>query len=124
MPGIPTVTRDDHDLASRVAAETASLLVETRTRLSAEAATPRTLCDAGDAAAHELIMRRLAEERPDDIVLSEEGVPVDPEDRLAHPRVWIVDPLDGTREFGEVPRTDWGATSCWPRCRPRRRRLP
>jgi 3'(2'), 5'-bisphosphate nucleotidase len=107
MPGIPTVTRDDHELASRVAAETAALLVEVRTRLTAEAVSPRTLRDSGDAAAHQLIMRLLAEERPDDIVLSEEGVPVAPEDRLGQPRVWIVDPLDGTREFGEVPRTDW-----------------
>ena len=107
MPGPPTATRDDHDLATRVAAETASLLVELRTRLSSEAVSPRTLRDSGDAAAHELIMRLLAEERPDDTVLSEEGVPVAPDERLAQPRVWIVDPLDGTREFGEVPRTDW-----------------
>jgi 3'(2'), 5'-bisphosphate nucleotidase len=50
-------------------------------------------------------MAGLAEARPDDAVLSEEGV-ADPA-RLSARRVWIVDPLDGTREYGEVPRADW-----------------
>lgn len=50
-------------------------------------------------------MRRLAEHRPDDAVLSEEGA--DDPARLGAERVWIVDPLDGTREFGEAGRTDW-----------------
>jgi 3'(2'), 5'-bisphosphate nucleotidase len=107
MPAPLPVSGDDHDLASRVAAEAAALLVDLRARLTAEFVSPRTLRDSGDAAAHELIMRLLAEQRPDDTVLSEEGVPVAPEDRLSQRRVWIVDPLDGTREFGEVPRTDW-----------------
>jgi 3'(2'), 5'-bisphosphate nucleotidase len=107
MPAPLPVSGDDHDLASRVAAETAALLIDLRARLTAESVSPRTLRDSGDAAAHELIMRLLAEQRPDDTVLSEEGVPVAPEDRLSQRRVWIVDPLDGTREFGEVPRTDW-----------------
>jgi 3'(2'), 5'-bisphosphate nucleotidase len=59
----------------------------------------------GDAAAHNLITARLAELRPDDAVLSEEGK--DDSARLAARRVWIVDPLDGTREFSEPPRDDW-----------------
>ncbi|MBA3303790.1 MAG: 3'(2'),5'-bisphosphate nucleotidase CysQ, partial [Acidimicrobiia bacterium] len=50
-------------------------------------------------------MERLAESRPEDPVLSEEGV--DHRDRLSSERVWVVDPLDGTREFGESGRTDW-----------------
>ncbi len=50
-------------------------------------------------------MAGLAAARPGDAVLSEEGV-ADPA-RLAAERVWIVDPLDGTREYGEVPREDW-----------------
>jgi 3'(2'), 5'-bisphosphate nucleotidase len=99
------VSPDDHALASRVAAEAGELLIDLRQRLTAEAVSPRTLRDAGDAQAHELIMRLLAEERPDDPVLSEEAV--DDPDRLKHRRIWIVDPLDGTREYGEVPRTDW-----------------
>ena len=63
------------------------------------------LKDAGDLAAHELLMELLAEHRPDDAVLSEEGK--DDKARLSASRVWIVDPLDGTREFSEPPRDDW-----------------
>src|SRR5690606_38716724 len=44
-------------------------------------------------------------ERPQDAVLSEEGK--DDPVRLSAERVWIIDPLDGTREFSEPPRTDW-----------------
>ncbi|MDX6298278.1 MAG: 3(2), 5-bisphosphate nucleotidase, partial [Nocardioidaceae bacterium] len=43
--------------------------------------------------------------RPDDVVLSEEAK--DDDRRLGAPRVWIVDPLDGTREYSEPPRDDW-----------------
>ena len=50
-------------------------------------------------------MRRLAQLRPDDAVLSEEGA--DDQRRISRARVWIVDPLDGTREYGEPPRSDW-----------------
>jgi 3'(2'), 5'-bisphosphate nucleotidase len=50
-------------------------------------------------------MDALTRARPDDAVLSEEGK--DDQARLTAARVWIVDPLDGTREFGEVPRDDW-----------------
>ena len=50
-------------------------------------------------------MGLLGEHRPDDAVLSEEGA--DDPVRLASSRVWIVDPLDGTREFSERPRDDW-----------------
>ena len=59
----------------------------------------------GDRQSHELIMGLLAESHPDDAVLSEEGI--DDPTRLSAKRVWIVDPLDGTREFGEEGRTDW-----------------
>nr|WP_278249608.1 3'(2'),5'-bisphosphate nucleotidase CysQ [Nocardioides sp. IC4_145] len=65
----------------------------------------KELKDAGDRAAHELLMQLIAEHRPDDAVLSEEGK--DDKARLQQDRVWIVDPLDGTREFSEVPRDDW-----------------
>jgi 3'(2'), 5'-bisphosphate nucleotidase len=50
-------------------------------------------------------MDLLATHRPDDAVLSEEGK--DDKARLEAKRVWIVDPLDGTREFSEPPREDW-----------------
>ncbi|MCU4184325.1 3'(2'),5'-bisphosphate nucleotidase CysQ [Acidiferrimicrobium sp. IK] len=63
------------------------------------------LGDAGDRAAHELLAGALADARPDDGVLSEEGD--HDTDRTSRRRTWIVDPLDGTREFKERPRTDW-----------------
>src|SRR5690606_26054797 len=59
----------------------------------------------GDRRSHELLAAELAAARPEDAVLSEEGVA--DLARLRAPRVWIIDPLDGTREYGEVPRTDW-----------------
>jgi 3'(2'), 5'-bisphosphate nucleotidase len=64
----------------------------------------KALGKAGDRVANAFIMEALAVARPDDAVLSEEEA-VDTA-RLAKSRVWIVDPLDGTREFGER-RTDW-----------------
>jgi 3'(2'), 5'-bisphosphate nucleotidase len=60
---------------------------------------------AGDASSHEFISTQLAARRPGDAVLSEEGK--DNAARLTADRVWIVDPLDGTREFGEPGRSDW-----------------
>jgi 3'(2'), 5'-bisphosphate nucleotidase len=102
---MPFITMDDHLIAARLAAEAGHVLVELRARLSRGGVDGKALGAEGDRAAHDLLMRRLAELRPDDAVLSEEGA-IDAA-RLAAERVWIVDPLDGTREFGEVPRTDW-----------------
>ncbi|MCW2684484.1 MAG: inositol monophosphatase, partial [Blastococcus sp.] len=65
----------------------------------------RALGDAGDAAAQQAILDVLTAERPGDVVFSEEAV--DDRRRLAADRVWIVDPLDGTREYGEPGRHDW-----------------
>ena len=59
----------------------------------------------GDKLSHELIVEHLQRWRPADAVLSEEGL--DDPARLRADRVWIVDPLDGTREFGEAGRVDW-----------------
>jgi 3'(2'), 5'-bisphosphate nucleotidase len=76
---------------------------------------PAALKDAGDKAAHDLLITELARGRPADLVLSEEGVRDAPE-RLAAGRVWIVDPLDGTREFSEPGRTDWAVhVALWQR---------
>ncbi|MGH3647059.1 MAG: 3'(2'),5'-bisphosphate nucleotidase CysQ [Micromonosporaceae bacterium] len=66
---------------------------------------PTGLRDAGDRESHELLMEAFAKWRSDDAVLSEEGA--DEPARLEADRVWIVDPLDGTREYGEPGRTDW-----------------
>ena len=52
-------------------------------------------------------MRLLSEHRPDDAVLSEESRDTHGSARLSAERVWIIDPLDGTREFSEPPRDDW-----------------
>uniref|UniRef100_UPI001835567C 3'(2'),5'-bisphosphate nucleotidase CysQ n=1 Tax=Sporichthya sp. TaxID=65475 RepID=UPI001835567C len=68
---------------------------------------------AGDAAAQELLAERLTVARPDDAVLSEEAR--DNPIRLGADRVWIIDPLDGTREFGEG-RHDWAVhVALWER---------
>jgi 3'(2'), 5'-bisphosphate nucleotidase len=75
-------------------------------RLREEIAAPDALRAAGDKRSHELIMGELERWRPADAVLSEEGIRDDPA-RLGAARVWIVDPLDGTREYGEPGRTDW-----------------
>jgi 3'(2'), 5'-bisphosphate nucleotidase len=63
------------------------------------------LRDAGDARSHALLADALARYRGGDAVLSEEGT--DDPARLLADRVWIVDPLDGTREFAEPGRSDW-----------------
>ena len=99
----PTSSLTDHDVAAAVAEAAGAALVQVR----AERADldGRALKDHGDATAHELIVGLLAALRPDDAVLSEEGA--DDPVRLSAPRVWIVDPLDGTREFSERPRDDW-----------------
>ena len=77
---------------------------------TAAGATPSQLKASGDSGAHEMLMAALAAARPSDAVLSEEGSGrVGPmgRDRLDAERVWIVDPLDGTREYSEPPRVDW-----------------
>jgi 3'(2'), 5'-bisphosphate nucleotidase len=92
-------------LAFELAEEAGARLLDLRSRLTDEGADPRALKDEGDRVSHELLMARLAERAPNDAVLSEEGK--DDPVRLEVERVWIEDPLDGTREFSEVPRDDW-----------------
>jgi 3'(2'), 5'-bisphosphate nucleotidase len=93
---------DDHQLAWQLAQEAGRRLLALRT--SGEVA-PGALRDAGDRLSHEYLTAELTRLRPGDAVLSEEGA--DDSARLSARRVWIVDPLDGTREFGEPGRTDW-----------------
>jgi 3'(2'), 5'-bisphosphate nucleotidase len=105
-PPTSAVTPDDHHLASELAARCGRLLVSLRADLAAQGADPRQLKDEGDRRSHDLLMDGFAERLAlGDAVLSEEGA--DDHGRLDAERVWIVDPLDGTREFGEPPRTDW-----------------
>jgi len=91
----------DDRLAHDLAAEAGRLLLELR----AGGGEPDSLRKAGDRQSHEFLAAELARLRPADAVLSEEGR--DDAARLTADRVWIVDPLDGTREFGEAGRTDW-----------------
>jgi 3'(2'), 5'-bisphosphate nucleotidase len=93
----------DHELAARLATEAGALLLGVRDELAEASAQERK--DAGDKRSHDFLMEALAAERPEDAVLSEEGV--DDPVRLSATRVWIVDPLDGTREFSELGRSDW-----------------
>ncbi|MEY3576147.1 MAG: hypothetical protein RLZZ88_1290 [Actinomycetota bacterium] len=95
----------DAELATRLAHETGVQLVELRERMLSQDASPWSMMDAGDALAHRFIVDTLHRVRPDDAVLSEEGA--DDARRLSADRVWIVDPLDGTSEFGEGDRDDW-----------------
>ncbi len=96
---------EDHRLAAELAGRAGALLIELRARLAGEGAEGAELKAQGDARAHELLMAALADAVPGDAVLSEEGS--DDLARLDARRVWIVDPLDGTREFSEAPRSDW-----------------
>ncbi len=104
------MTGDDHALARDLARQAGQRLLELRAR----GGEPDVLRQAGDRLSHEFLTRELAARRPGDVVLSEEGA--DDPARLAARRVWIVDPLDGTREFGEPGRTDWAVhVALWER---------
>ena len=96
------VTGDDHQLAARLAAAAGRILTSIRESELLEA---KALGKGGDAVAHEWLCRVLRTQREDDGLLSEEGDPGAP-DRQSRERVWIVDPLDGTREYSEN-RVDW-----------------
>ncbi len=91
----------DVEVAASAARAAAAVLQELR----GGGLSGRALGDAGDAAAQEAITAVLAEHRPDDVVFSEEAA--DDRSRLEAGRVWIVDPLDGTREYGETDRSDF-----------------
>jgi 3'(2'), 5'-bisphosphate nucleotidase len=104
------MTSDDHVLAAELAEEAGRHLLGLR----AEGGSADDLRKAGDRLSHEFLMAELAARRPGDAVLSEEGR--DNPARLSASRVWIVDPLDGTREFGEPGRTDWAVhVALWER---------
>lgn len=93
----------DVELARRVALEAGRLLLRHRADFGPVAADdkPRLkeLRDGADRASHLLIMDRLSAARPGDAILSEEGA--DDPVRLDALRTWIVDPLDGTWEYGQ-----------------------
>jgi 3'(2'), 5'-bisphosphate nucleotidase len=92
----------DEDLAAHLAEEAGRLLVEQRHSALLQGA---ALGAVADQVANAFILAGLAQWRPGDAILSEESF--DDGARLGRSRVWIVDPLDGTREYGEG-RADWG----------------
>jgi 3'(2'), 5'-bisphosphate nucleotidase len=91
----------DAELAARLAEGAGKRLLDLRANGGLEG---KALGEAGDRMANGYLLRHLAAERPGDGVLSEESR--DTLERLLKERVWIIDPLDGTREYGEQ-RTDW-----------------
>src|ERR1700744_3618402 len=93
----------DHALAARLATEAGQVLLRVREEVADAEASERKA--AGDKRSHDFLLEALTSERPGDAVLSEEGA--DDPVRLRSERVWIVDPLDGTREFSELGREDW-----------------
>jgi 3'(2'), 5'-bisphosphate nucleotidase len=92
---------NDTELAAHLADVAGKLLLTVR---DCGLLTAKALGKAGDQTANQFLIHALAEQRPDDGLLSEESK--DTEERLSKSRVWIIDPVDGTREYGES-RTDW-----------------
>ncbi len=105
MSAAGPLAETDVALATRLAVEAGRLLVGVRAELVAQGAPYWQVMDTGDIASHRFLAGALHAARPDDAVLSEEGVE-DPR-RFVTDRVWIVDPLDGTNEYGEPGRHDW-----------------
>ncbi|GAA3601670.1 3'(2'),5'-bisphosphate nucleotidase CysQ [Nonomuraea rosea] len=98
--------RDDHALAADLATEAGERLLRVRERMGFDDS--RALKAEGDRSSHVFLMEALGRLRPSDSILSEEATReerLDPR-RLSADRVWIVDPLDGTREFSERAEQD------------------
>lgn len=91
----------DAELAAHLADVAGRILIEVR---SSGVFGGKSLGKAGDATANQFLCAAIREQRPDDGLLSEEEK--DSDERLAKSRVWIIDPVDGTREYGEE-RSDW-----------------
>ncbi len=106
------MSRTDAELAADLAEEAGRLLLAIREQVGHDF--PPALGDAGDVHANALLLKRLRAERPGDAVLSEEAH--DDLRRLHADRVWIIDPLDGTREFSLPHREDWAVhVALWQR---------
>jgi 3'(2'), 5'-bisphosphate nucleotidase len=103
----------DARLAADLAERAGALLLQLRASSGLEG---KELGKRGDAESNVLLIDALADERPGDAVLSEESA--DSPARLSADRVWIIDPLDGTREYGMPPRSDWAVhVALWQRGR-------
>ena len=93
---------DDHADAARYAESAGAVLLALRDDADRPA---WALGDAGDDVANRHLLELIATDHPDDRILSEESA--DDRRRLEADRVWIIDPLDGTREYTEAGRSDW-----------------
>jgi 3'(2'), 5'-bisphosphate nucleotidase len=105
----------DAELAAGIAQEAGLALLDLRARFGPadDPLRRRALMDAGDRLAQQMLSDRLTAQRPEDSVLSEEAA--DSDARLAAERVWIIDPLDGTDEYGQG-RTDFAVhVALWQR---------
>ena len=101
----------DARLAADLALQAGRLLLDLQ---ASSGLTGKALGARGDAESNVLLLDRLAAERPGDAVLSEESA--DSPLRLEADRVWIIDPLDGTREYGMPGRPDWAVhVALWQR---------
>ena len=96
---------NDHEVAGLLALEAGELLLEIRKNFTKQGSSSHQLQSLGDSEAHKLIAMRLSELRSNDSLLSEEGS--DDKARLEAERVWIVDPLDGTQDFGRTGSVEW-----------------
>lgn len=96
-----SIIADDTELAAYLAKAAGALVLEMRETSGLVA---KELGNAGDQTANQYLIRTLSEQRPDDGLLSEESKNTDA--RLSKSRVWIIDPVDGTREYSEG-RSDW-----------------
>ena len=96
-----SIIADDAELAAHLAEVAGKLLVTVR---DSGLLSLKALGKAGDQTANQFLCHAIREQRPDDGLLSEEEK--DNPERLSNSRVWIIDPVDGTREYGEG-RTDW-----------------
>lgn len=104
---------NDDVLAAHVAEEAGGLLRTIQKTAPSHELGTRGLKDRGDRESQAYLANALAQHRPDDAVLSEEAA--DGSGRLTADRVWIIDPLDGTREFSEG-RDDWAVhVALWER---------
>jgi 3'(2'), 5'-bisphosphate nucleotidase len=117
----PVGSSDDQTFAVWLAGRAGEALMDMRA--SSGFSDPKALKDAGDKLSHDVLLTELARWRPADAVMSEEDgdsraawAGGDRPARLDAERVWIVDPLDGTREFSEQGRTDWAVhVALWSR---------
>ncbi len=101
----PDSPMSDSALAANLAQVAGDLLKVLRSESQAGGLDGRQAGKKGDASSNELIIAELSQVRPEDAILSEESA--DTTARLDARRVWIVDPLDGTREYGLYDRDDW-----------------